>query len=547
MINFNFKELQINFTFKSLTLRNLILFIDRNFIYVLIVLLSIMSISSFLIYYHNGFAIAYNDARSHLDISRRVVENLKPGFAQLGSVWLPLPHFLMLLSVWNDFMWHSGLAGAIQSMISYVITGCLIFYFLRKIDVGWFGAIAGVAIFAINLNVLYLQSTAMTELLLIATMTAGVYEFLLWQTNNKIFNIIKSAFWIMLSTLIRYDGWFLFIFVSVLIFIKVFLKKGYKTAEGTLILFCTLAGFGVLIWLIWNQLIFKDVFYFISGPYAAATQQNQLAAAGNLPTKHNLAFSLITYIYAIIFNSSFFLLLLAIFGAVMFFRDKSISSEIKLAGCALLAPFLFNVLALYLGQSVLFVTNLNGSWFNVRYGLMMIPSMAVFIGFLLHKLKDLRWAFLIMLVIVSFFSVTTRDIVTLDDALTGSSGKNVKEVSGWLAQHAGDKSGFVLISVASHDAIIFSSGLPMSRFIHEGTGDYWKFAIKHPTSWARWIVLRTHDENDETYKLLEFNKEFENNYRKLKSYPFADIYEIKDRYVSQLHLQPVSYANKPSF
>lgn len=32
--------------------------------------------------------------------------------------------------------------------------------------------------------------------------------------------------------------------------------------------------------------------------------------------------------------------------------------------------------------------------------------------------------------------------------------------------------GFVLISAASHDAIIFSSGLPMKKCIHKGTGTY---------------------------------------------------------------------------
>ena len=59
-------------------------------------ILSLISIVSFLVFYSNGLGLAYNDARSHLDIGRRVVEGLKPGLAQLGSVWLPLPHILMI-------------------------------------------------------------------------------------------------------------------------------------------------------------------------------------------------------------------------------------------------------------------------------------------------------------------------------------------------------------------------------------------------------------------------------------------------------------------
>jgi hypothetical protein len=97
----------------------------------LLCVLAFIAISQFVYYYQNGLGLAYNDARSHLDIARRVVEGLKPGAAQLGSVWLPLPHIAMLPTVWNDFFWHSGLAGALPSMLSFVVIGLLIFHYLR--------------------------------------------------------------------------------------------------------------------------------------------------------------------------------------------------------------------------------------------------------------------------------------------------------------------------------------------------------------------------------------------------------------------------------
>src|SRR3990172_202649 len=91
--------------------------------------LSAISVIAFVYFYQNGLSLAYNDARSHLDIGRRVVEGLKTGLAQLGSVWLPLPHLLMVPTVWNDFMWHSGLAGALQSMVAFIATGLIIYLF----------------------------------------------------------------------------------------------------------------------------------------------------------------------------------------------------------------------------------------------------------------------------------------------------------------------------------------------------------------------------------------------------------------------------------
>ena len=529
----NTMKLQI----KTNTLENWRGFFERHAVLILFVGLSVVSILNFIIYYQNGLGLVYNDARSHLDIGRRIVENLKPGFGQIGSVWLPLPHLLMLFTIWNDFMWHSGLSGALQSMAAFVFTGILIYQFLKRIGAGLFGRIAGVLLFATNINILYMQSTAMTELLLLGTMTAGAYELLMWHKDEALSRLIKSAFWIMLSTMIRYDGWFLFLFAMLLIFIRT-IRKGYKTTEGVLLMFATLGGFGIILWLLWNQMIFDDPLFFAFGPYSANAQQKVLEAGGSLATKHNLPLSIQSYLYALTYNAGLFTSLLGLAGMIMIWLDKRIKPVIRIATTVLLAPFFFNVLALYLGHSVLHVqTREGGSWFNVRYGLMMIPSIAIFSGYLLDRVKSLRLILVSLLIFISVFTFANRDAVTIDDGIFGYSGKNVQEVSGWLHDNAYDKPGFVLISAAAHDSIIFSSGLPMSKFIHEGTGVYWELATAHPERWVRWVVVRTNDKNDSAARLLNKNKSLKENYRRVHSYPFADIYELKPEFLDQLHTE----------
>ncbi len=541
MFNFRNWELSINFSENNGFINFVRKFLNKYIVVIILFFLVFISELSFLIYYDNGLGLAYNDARSHLDIGRRVVEGLKPGLAQIGSVWLPLPHLLMLPTIWNDFMWHSGLSGALVSMISFVATGFLIYFFLKEIGVGILGRLVGIIIFAANINVLYLQSTAMTELLLIGTMTAGIYQLLLWFKKGAIHNLILSAFWIMLSSLVRYDGWFLFIFAAILIGIEVFRKKGYKTAEGVVLFFATLAGFGIMLWILWNLLIFKDPFYFIYGPYSAHAQQEQLASAGVLATKGDLLFSIKIYLYALAYNSNTFILILGAIGAMVFWLDKKIKTSMKIASLALFAPLLFNILALYMGQSVLFIQGLSGNtWFNARYGIVLMPTIAVFIGYLIYRAERLKYMLIGLLVFVLFFTFANLDAVTIDDARVGSSQKNVSEVAGWLAKNASDKPGFVLISAASHDAIIFSSGLPMSKFIHEGTGAYWTSATTSPDRWARWIVMRTNDMNDSTFKLISKTAVYRKGwYTRVNSYPFADIYELKSEYLSSLQTKPV--------
>jgi len=537
MLNLNNFNLELNLP--KATLAKTSLYLRQFALPILTGVLIGISLNFFIYFYQNGLGLAYNDARSHLDIGRRVVEGLKPGLAQLGSVWLPLPHILMIPTIWNDFMWHSGLSGSLVSMIAFVGIGLLIYFFLRELNVGFLGRVIGVLIFVANINVLYLQSIAMTELLLMATMTAACYELLLWHKNSNLLHLIKSSFWIMMASLVRYDGWFLLIVAVVLVSYQAFRKFGYKTSEGIVILFTTLASFGILLWFGWNQLIFKDALYFVFGPFSARAQQAALEKANVLATKGNLIFSSKIYFYALAYNSGAFTTILAAIAALIFWFDKNISRAVRIVSLSLFTPIIFNILALYLGHSVLFVQGLSGNtWFNARYGIMMMPTIAIFIGFLIHKLVPLRGVLILLLAFVSFFSLTNGDAVTIDDARVGSSQKNVSEVSGWLKQYAANEKGFILISAASHDAIIFSSGLPMKRFIHEGTGAYWESATTSPDRWARWIIMRTNDNNDLTFKAVSQTPAY-SYYDLVSHFPFADIYQLKNEYLGNLNTEPI--------
>ncbi len=535
------KNLVLRVTFSRLLFDKVAKLPDKKILRIIIYALSILSICVFYYYYQNGLGVTYNDARSHLDIGRRVVEGLKTGLAQLGSVWLPLPHILMIPTIWIDFFWHSGLSGAIQSMVSFVAVSILIYQYLNKLKVSLFGRLLGIGVFVANINILFLQSTAMTELLLLATMTAGAYYFMLWTNDDNLIDLLKSGFWIMVSTAIRYDGWFLFFFTTLLLSILVYRKRGYSETEGKVLLFVTMGGLAIVMWFIWNLLIFGDPLYFAFGPFSAHAQQAQISEAGELFTKGNLYLSVKAYIYALLYNSYTFPAIVGLLGGLFLWMDKKIKWEVKLATVALISPFVFNVLALYLGHSVLFVVGVMGdTWFNVRYGVMLMPSIAIFIGYLVQKFKDAKWVVVGLLSMVLFFAFISNDAVTIDDALIGASGKNVAEVSGWLKENAAEQEGFVLISAASHDAIIFSSGLPMKRFIHEGTGKYWEAATDDPSRWARWIVLRTNDMSDWTFREIKGTEGFA-KFDLVDSYPFADIYQLKDEYVESVNKKPVKW------
>src|SRR3974390_2496023 len=63
------------------------------------------SLVAFAIYFRRGDLLLYGDAVAHINLARRMFDSLTPGFNQLGTVWLPLPHLLMAPLVGNGWLW----------------------------------------------------------------------------------------------------------------------------------------------------------------------------------------------------------------------------------------------------------------------------------------------------------------------------------------------------------------------------------------------------------------------------------------------------------
>jgi len=119
--------------------------------------------------WRHGAMLNYGDAVAHLQIARRVIDSHRPGLSQLGSVWLPLPHLLLIPFVAVYAWWADGIAGMIPSATAY-IAGCAGVYRLARHWLRPSAAVVALAFFALNANLLYLQTTAMTEPLFLCEM-----------------------------------------------------------------------------------------------------------------------------------------------------------------------------------------------------------------------------------------------------------------------------------------------------------------------------------------------------------------------------------------
>ena len=131
-------------------------------------------------YHAIGLTLSHYDARGHLIVARRIFDSITPGWQQIGAVWLPLPHLLNALPVQIDFLYQTGASAVALSIAEYAIAAGAIAWIIQALTGSAIAAIAGAALFALNPNVLYLQSTPMTEPLLLATTTVAVAMVMAW-------------------------------------------------------------------------------------------------------------------------------------------------------------------------------------------------------------------------------------------------------------------------------------------------------------------------------------------------------------------------------
>src|SRR3984957_343328 len=80
----------------------------------------LLSFIALLLCFSRGYLLLYGDAVAHLGIARLILDSHNPGLVQLGGVWLPLPHLLMLPFVQKLEWWQNGLAGAFPALICYI-------------------------------------------------------------------------------------------------------------------------------------------------------------------------------------------------------------------------------------------------------------------------------------------------------------------------------------------------------------------------------------------------------------------------------------------
>ena len=472
------------------------------------IIASVVSVSAFLYFFANGMTNVYGDGIAHVNIARKVVDSpdnsIRQRYIQIGSPWLPLQTLAMLPLVTNDWMWRTGAAGSLVSMIFFVIAAVSLYLLARSFygteEVPWRETLPALsaAIFILNPSVLYMQSTPMSEVVFMGALVAAVYLLQRWVNHQTGRRLAIAAVGMTVATLARYEAWPVAV-VSILI--VALTSHGTSTARiRNSAVFAAIVALGPLYWLWHNWEIYGNALEFLSGPNSArgiAFQNRINFAWSKIFVGHPMLDVLtIAAATAVCAGPLLFVLGAAGFARSLVGKRRTLLEHSPVV--LLLLPFLFHAFSLYRGEIQVFPLSAFGL-LNIRYGLPHLLAVALLAPatVLVFKGSARRWAPAIAGLIVAIqyghlISEGPAQLAVYQEGFrNGVNARPVRErtrVAAFLKANPPPR--LIVMHCGALGPVVPEGGLRFADIIHEGTADWHQLGEGIPPSVATVIVQR---------------------------------------------------------
>ena len=490
----------------------------------------LVSLFSFLYYMQRSDLLLYGDAVAHINIARRVFDSQTPGLLQLGTVWLPLPHLLMIPFIFSNAMWQSGTGGSIPSMIGYVLGVMGIFRLvrgtlaadLRTKPAAGIGAATAALAYGANPNLIYMQATAMTESVYLALFIWAVVHFVEFirvqqssQGGTKQLSpapqggtgqekpsksgrdepsLTRCALCLAGAALTRYDGWFLAGATGAAIVIIALRRWEDRALRLVAVKFLLGIALVPVLWLAYNGAVFGNPLAFANGPYSAKAIEQRVGAPN--PALHNTAVAAIYFLKSAQLNMAhgnwgrFWLVAAFAALAIALWKRRPQMAPLLL----LWVPLPFYAFSIAYGSVPLHVyTWWPFATFNQRYGLQLLPMLAVSAGvltasvFLLGAAGRRLWkaALMFALIAVSSASVWKASPLCLQEARKQWEIRNPlnSAVQGLVAVlPPGSR---FLMDIEEHVGVMQQAGIPLRQVVNSEDHRPWKRPADPEGLWER--------------------------------------------------------------
>jgi hypothetical protein len=485
----------------------------------------LVSLFSFLYYFQRSDLLLYGDAIAHINIARRVFDSQTPGLLQLGTVWLPLPHLLMIPFIWSNSMWQSGAGGSIPSMIAYVLGVMGIFRLVRgmlqaglctnpstKPDTNSavsMGAWAAAFAYGANPNLIYMQATAMTESIYLALFIWAVVYFAEFirslpikegdargrQTPGARSPLVRCAWCLAGAELTRYDAWFLAGVMGTAVVAVTLRRWQNRDLRRAAVKFLVGIAAVPVLWLVYNGVVYGNALEFANGSYSAKAIEQRVGAPN--PALHSAAVAAIYFLKSAQLNMAeanwgrFWLAAALVAVAIGAWKLRVQSASMLL----LWIPLAFYALSIaYASVPIHVHTWWPFATFNQRYGLQLLPMFAVSAGlltasvFLLgagarHAGKLVVVLFALML--VSYTSLWKAGPQCLQEAQRNFRIQSPLNSAVQRVVEALPRNSRFLMDLGEHVGIMQLAGIPLRQVVNSQNHRQWKHPSDPEGLWER--------------------------------------------------------------
>jgi hypothetical protein len=467
-------------------------------------------------FYVRGLTDLYGDAIAHMEGARRFSDSLTPGWEGLGSSWLPLYHLLVAPFAINDHLWRTGLGGSLVSTAAFAVAGWFVFRLSaemnRNLAAGWV-ALAG---FLLCANMLAVASMPLTEPLSIMWAVLAVWGLFRFQQSGSLGTLLAAGVAAFFGALTRYDGWYLIPFGALFVFLA--RPRGFAGRLRDAAIFGALASAGPLLWVFHNWHRFGNPLEFYNGPYSAkAIYAHQLLTTGfHYPTEGSYLLSARYYLEDAKLVIGALPLELAVLGFAIWAVD-ALDRRRRAAALLFLVPLIFYVHSMADAAVPIYVPTLfPHTYYNLRYGLEMLPAAALSPGFLISSRlpRNKRWlaASVAVGIVAAQFGASLRGgasgIGNIRESLENTPCRTRAEAALIDLMRPEYKGGMILTANGKHPCLMPTLDIPYRQTLTELNKRYWDMLARGPAHWPQgsppaaitWILR---GEDDPVDRLME--------------------------------------------
>ncbi len=475
------------------------------------------------LYHAAGLTLSHYDAKAHLVVARRVVDNLTPGWQQLGAIWLPLPHLLNLVPVQIDAFYRTGASAVAISVLAYAVGVYGIARLVARASGSLAAAVAGASVFALNPDVLYLQSTPMTEALLLALIVMGASLTIDWldivSATNRIdagrvspaeagsdtpsrgarapgarAAELRAGCTIAAACLTRYEAWPVTA-ALLAVSVAVLRLRGMKASAAVrrALDLARYPGAVVGLFLVQSRLTVGKGF--VTGGFFVPDNLdtgNPFRAIGSVWWGLHVVSGYGVELVGVA---------AAIACVVVALRDRRRSTLL-----AALAPIAVGALPVY--------AFFEGHPFRIRYMTPLVPALGVCaglgVGFLRRWPRQAAAVAVVALVLIETRPFDFQAPMLLEAQWDSGNSAARREVTRYLAAHYDGRTILASMgSLAHYMQELSRAGFDLKTFLHEGNGALWSAALEQPRWHVGWILVEEWAEGGDTLaKLAQEDRHF---------------------------------------